>query len=373
MTTFLAVLAMVAMTILAIVLFVKVFKPTPNATPDNGNGNGGSSIHGTEADEIGGFNNPVTLTILITLILMFVGGLYLTWLGKYVIGAILALGSGGLAAAGYTSHSPEKPKEIGLITFWDKPLVIGKRYFTVAGDVFLLPFFPFNLKTIKITIDNTDEVFKGDDFVFQTNDGVYITLEISVTATPDPIDLIDYIQAGADMKKVFDQIREILYREAQNIIKEKEMDAEDVQREVKRFSEELKTSLKESGSFGIKIKKLQVVPALPKGYREKKQAFAEEILERKSEFQDYETMMDMAKKMQDEMILQFVPGIDSMDPVSRSREITKLVNEEKVYSLQRCIEEVKAIRLIRQGQTVGIQGKGARPIIVPNPNTGGKQ
>lgn len=366
---------MVVLFAMVIMLLVKAFKPTPNATPNDGNsnGNGGSSIHGTEADDIGGFNNPVTFTILLTLILMFVSGLYLTWIGEYLIGTILTLGSGGLAAAGYTSHSPEKPKEIGLITFWDKPLIIGKTYFTVAGDVFLLPFFPFNLKTIKITMDNTDEVFKGDDFVFQTKDGVYITLEISVTTTPEPKDLIDYIQAGADMKKVFGQIREILYREAQHIIKD--MDAEEVQKEVKRVSQDLKASLKESGSFGIDVRKVQVVPALPKGYRDKKQAFAEEGLDRKAELKEYETMRIAAEELQTSSARQFVPNIDSLSQVQRSEQIGQLVVQGRIPTFEKCLDEVKTMRLIRDGKAIKVDASGnTGTVLIPNAqfNVGGK-
>lgn len=334
------ILVILALLITALLLWLSTFYNSPNKA----------------LSEIGGFNNPVTSGILGGLILMLVLGTVLIWEEKWLVGSILILITGLVASAGHIKHSPEKPKEIGFITLWGKPLTLGTRYFTVIGDVFLLPFFPFNLTTIKIEVDNAEKLFEGEDFIFQTKDGVFMTIKISITASPDVTDLIDYIQAGAATEKIFAQIREIFYRETQKIVRD--IEAEDVQKQGNIVSEKLHTGLLESGSFGIEIKKIQILPSLPAKYRERKEAIKEEELERKAEQAEYETMRIAAEEIQLSHARQFVPNIDNLSPMEKARKISELIRAKEIPNLEKCLDEVKALRQIRDGKSLRIEGNG---------------
>lgn len=328
----------------------------------------------TESSDIGQFNNPITGSILILIIGLVLIGCFNAFNGNYISAFIIAGIGAVLWVLGLTEHSSDKPLEIGLLTFWGKPITIMGRYIVVRGKVILMPYPPFYLDSIKIVMDNEDFLFDGDDFIFLTQDNISMSIKISVTVTPNVDDLLDYIQAGAEMKKVFPQIREILYRETQTIVRE--MPSSDVQTKGKVIQDKLTACLLEGQSFGILIKKLQPLPSLPKEIRDKLMAIKGEEYDRRAEHAEYKTMWDAAKIMQREAAVQFIPNHTELTEKQLEERIKQLVMDGKIKTIPEFQETVKALRLVRDGKAIRIESSGnAGNIVLTDAqfNMGGKK
>lgn len=316
----------------------------------------------SEAPQFGQFDNPVTLGILILIIALIVFGLYMCWLGNGLIGFSSVLIAATILSFGMVNHSPSKPREAGLITILDSPLLIGGNYILIAGRAWVIPWL---MSTVKFTMDNVDETFKGKDFVFQTEDNIPMEIEVSFTGAPDENDLLDFIQAGADMRKICSQIREIIFRETQKIVRT--MNATEIQTQGEKLSELLTTCVLEAHSFGIKILKLQVVPALPDEIRKKMIEVARETYDRQAEFKDYAAIRDAAQKMQDDAAKEHEPGFDTLTPAAKAVVISKLVKAGNILTLHQYEERVLQFKLVREGKTTGINtASGTKTIgVVP--------
>jgi hypothetical protein len=323
----------------------------------------------TNAAQLRQFDNPVTLGILIILVTMCLGGLYLcyvseTWTGRFT-GLISVLLASLAWMYGLKEHSPKEPIEGGMLTVWDTPLLIGGNYIVVGGKVPLLPFFPFYLDTMVFAVDDQNYLFEGDDFYFQTKDGVSMKITISVTGVADIDDLLDYRQSGGNMKAIMDQFREIFFTKTQAIVRT--IPALEVKTEGEKIAKQLKTDIFEGEAIGLFIKRIQIIPFLPKDLEDSMLKVIKETYQQISESKDYGTLTIAAKAMQKESARQFIPELDDLDPKKQAQEISKLVRDKLILTIDEYTERVMRAKLIEQGNTTGIEG-GAKitPIVVPN-------
>ncbi len=328
----------------------------------------------TEAIQPGQFDNPITLTILLVIIGLGLVGLWKcysseTWSGLFW-GIVCVTTSGMLWVFGLVEHSPKQPIEGGMITIWDRPFLLFGNYIVVGGKVPLLPFFPFFIDTMKFALDDQNYLFEGDDFFFQTKDNVSVKINISVTAMADIDDLLDYRQSGASMEAIMDQFREIFFSKTQTIVKG--MDAIQVKTEGEKVSKRLLTDVFEGKSIGLTIKRVQIIPFLPKGLEEKMLRVLEETYQRISETKDYGTLTIGAQAMQIAAAKQFILNMDTLSPEERAQAILNLLNEKKILTLDEYTERIMSAKVIEQGNTTGIQGGGkVTPVVVPA--TGGNK
>jgi|GEM_PF-4100878 len=300
-----------------------------------------------DAEVEGMLGNPFTRIILITALFLISVGCIMTFSQNWW-GIIVGGFGAGILAFGYTQHSPSDPKEVGVLTLWGKPL---PRHSVISGDVILLPYFPFNFTTIKIDVSNADTQFGGKGFIFLTKDKVPMVIEISITARPNIHDLRDYIQAGADMKKVYSQIREIVYRQVQ--IKVREMESIVVKTQGEDIGIEIKKAL-EAGDFGIEIKKVQVVASLPPAIEDSMVDAKREEYQRTAESADYHTIHIAAIRMQENAARQYIISFDSLPREVQVQKIMDLIKQKVILDLDGYEKKVREMKLIRDGKTAGI-------------------
>jgi hypothetical protein len=328
----------------------------------------------TNAAQLRQFDNPVTLGILIILITMCLGGLYLcyiseTWTGRFV-GFVFVLLSALAWVYGLKEHSPKEPIEGGMLTVWDTPLLIGGNYIVVGGKVPLLPFFPFYLDTMVFAVDDQNYLFEGDDFFFQTEDNVSMKINISVTGVADIDDLLDYRQSGGNMKAIMDQFREIFFTKTQAIVRT--IPALEVKTQGEKIAKQLKADIFEGEAIGLFIKRIQIIPFLPKDLEDSMLKVLRETYEQISQSKDSNSNIIAAKAMQRAAAQQFVTTFDDLDPKKQAEEIKRLVEEKHILSIDDYIERVMRAKVIEQGKATGIEGSAkVTPIVVPN--TGGEK
>jgi hypothetical protein len=334
-------------------------------------------MNNTETTDPSPFND-ITITILVVLGALAVFGLWMaydaTTIGRRFGGLLCIAVAATYYVNGLKDHSPSKPKQLGLITCWGKPI---NNSYVVSGKAVLVPGFPFYIDTIVIDIEDKDHAFKEDDFVFQTQDGVQMKIEVSISGCPDQHDLIDYTQAGGDFKEAIERFREVIIVELQTLANKG--NCLDIKRDSKRISEELKTALvgkiseqieTEGSSIGFKIKKVQIVPIIPAGLEKRMNNVAEEKFEAISEGLDYGTMINAAKNMQREVAQQYTPDFPDMDELQKSQALARLINEGKIQSLDYYIKRIEDLKLIKQDKTSGVRTTGGgKAISVINPNT----
>ena len=326
----------------------------------------------TNAAQLRQFDNPVTLGILIIEITMCLGGLYLcysseTWTGRFA-GLISVLLASLAWIYGLREHSPKEPIEGGMLTVWDTPLLIGGNYIVVGGKVPLLPFFPFYLDTMVFAVDDQNYLFEGDDFFFQTEDNVSMKITISVTGVADIDDLLDYRQSGGNMKAIMDQFREIFFTKTQAIVRT--IPALEVKTQGEKIAKQLKADIFEGEAIGLFIKRIQIIPFLPKDLEDSMLKVLRETYEQISQSKDSNSNIIAAKAMQRAAAQQFVTTFDDLDPKKQAEEIKRLVEEKHILSIDDYIERVMRAKVIEQGKATGIEGSAkVTPIVVPN--TGG--
>jgi hypothetical protein len=342
------------------------------------------------APQVSQFGNPMTGPILVVLIVSLLMGFINCWFGLWISGLILVFVCGYIIQNGWTTHTPEKPKQVGLIEIWDRIYRVPESGFSiirflsgitggvmpngtivVEGSVILLNIWPFNMNTIKIDVGNKDIVFEFDAL---TNEDLPVHIKISTTGKPDITDLPDYIQAGGNHTAIEEQIREIVIGKARQMCSTKsfnEIFQGALTVEMQSMIEDLFCQRK----FGWKIKKVQIIAELPEEIRDAKIDTAREMDQRKAEAREYETMRMEARKIQLEDARPFVPGILDMNPIDQDREIGVLIGQRKVRNFDKALDTVKGLRLTRDGRVARIEstgGAGQVNLVDTNLNMGGK-
>lgn len=311
-----------------------------------------SLLVNSEAPKVGPLN-PITSVILAFIITLILAGFVLALYGEF-LGWVLAITGGLMLVFGIRKLSTDTPRQAGYLTIWGFPILTQHP---IGGNVILLPYFPFYLDIVVVDIDNANVAFP---FEVMSEDDVPLEIKVELTARPDTSDLLDYVQAGGNMKSVFDQIETIAYREVQKVVR-KVKDALNVIKEGEQISNQLTKNiceLLESHSFGIVPVKIQVKATLPDDIRKSLFKVKEEVFERKAENMEYETMRMAAYDLQVEVAKQVDPSIGKMDKEAKLKRVSELVDQHLLPDLEHYLDEIKTLRLIKDGMVARIEGSG---------------
>jgi hypothetical protein len=298
------------------------------------------------------FSNPITGSILGFLIGMLLLGAIMASHGNFW-GVVLVAISLLIYTVGKTEHPNTNPRTAGLLTMWGTPIKIGKEYMVVGGTTILLDFFPFSLETIKVDIENKERKFpmtvlSGDKSESGKDSPIPMEGLIALTLRANIADLFDYVQAGNDMTKIFDQLDDIVYRQTQAICRD--MTGLDIQRKGDEIGAKLWDHLNgtvfEQGSFGVETIKIQSRFSMPKGVLDDMTDAARETYQREAASREYRTTMISAEALQ---------VFYQQDPTGPDR----------IPSREECVSAIKDQLLIMGGRkrVVAIQTEGT--------NTGG--
>ncbi|MES3031344.1 MAG: hypothetical protein V4697_02935 [Patescibacteria group bacterium] len=267
--------------------------------------------HGTEAPDLKPFSNPISWLVIIVILSLFIfGGMFTFagfWSGRMLFwfpGIIMCIVAGLMLAYGRIDHpaGEEKgePRTGGIISFWGSPIKIDGKFEVVGGKTILANYFPFYFGTIKIDMSNKDKLFPmtilTEEDPIQVNgktERLRIPMKgtVSLTLRANEKDPVDFVQAGNNMDAVFEQLKDIVTRETQNIAKT--WSAERIQTEAKEFSKALEDAVRkrylEGGSFGIIIIKAQGTFSIPEEILAEMIATANEFQQRKTQLLELET------------------------------------------------------------------------------------
>ncbi len=334
----------------------------------------------SSAPKFGRFNNPITGGILGLVIFLIIGGLYIVFMGTpitIISGiAISALGA-FIWVMGEETHSTDKPREAGIITFWDTPVTFPwsekwEEGVIIGGRVILANYPPFHIGSIRVNMDNAEKTFP---FKVISKDKVPLEVNVSLTTRPNLRDILDYIQAGNDMNKVFSQIESIVFADVQSLCNSS--DAEDIQslkrgpdgKNILEHLDERIHKLFDAGSFGVEVFKVKIEAHLPDELLKKLLAIKIEDYERVAELKEYDTMYEAAKQLQIAYAREKYPQLpvinvndDNTKKLAIMAEIDatieKLVADKKIPDLNMCLEQVRTLRLVRDGQVIRVESTG---------------
>lgn len=309
----------------------------------------------TEAPHVSAFGNWVTGLILFIVLVLILGGAYLSITTSLwaIIPVVIGI---SIWWFGHTVLPPDPPTG-GMLTCWEQPITNIGKYggrvaIVVGGRTILAPYFPFYIDVVPFELTNEEKRFpmtiysgglKPDGTPL---DPVPLQGYISLTLRPNTGDAIDYIQSGK-MAKILPQIDDILLEKAkfyacqvnpERIVVESEVISGPLRREM--------DAVIQSKSFGVEVVKIQakfdyseeIIKALNQSAAEKYQ--------RTGEFAEFDTDTAAAQHLQQ----KYATDPHRTDPVP---------------SLERCIETIKTLRLIRDERVVRIETDGrVRSIIL---------
>jgi hypothetical protein len=243
---------------------------------------------------------------------------------------------------GYTDI-PSKPRTAGVLTLWGSFSTIGDKPIIVGGKTILANYFPFNLSCEQIDITNVD---KKIPMAITSKDEVVLEGNVSITLFPDLEDAIDYIQAGGDIKKIIEQLDDIVKKGAREIARN--IDALEITQDSEKLSGPLKAGVEkyvDSKSFGVTVYKIQAIFNQPDDVIKAMKGVRLELYERKNEMTEYTTFTQAARQLQE---------FYQSDPLM----------EGKVPTLKECVEEIKSLRLIRDSRSQEVRNKDGKSILV---------
>jgi hypothetical protein len=315
-----------------------------------------STENQTSAPPLKPFDNWYTGGLLVIILILVSTGIVLLVAGSF-IGVIMSTIGATMWFVG-KKKIDNKPRTGGIVHLWGSPVHSnnGTSAVVVGGDTILADYFPFYISIVPIEMTNADKSFAMS--VISKNK-VPLQGEISITLRPKKDDAIDYLQAGGGkMDPIFDQLKDIVYRESQKLAR----DLTDMQisTEGEKISDPLEKEVKkrlDGGSFGVEIIKVQARFELPKEILNAMQGLVIEGHQRTNEQAEYRTDMEAAEQLRAKFIADSSPGT-------------------QVPSLEMCLSYIKDLRLIRDERYVKIDTAGGKaPVVLSDLklNLGGKE
>lgn len=302
------------------------------------NGNDSASV------DLKPFDNWVTRTILRTIIVMIVTGIWLIVVSDSNFWFFSGIGItclGILAGIyGYTEF-PENPPTAGALFCWNVPIVSNEKQIVVGGKTILADYFPFYISAVSIDMSNKNKEFPVSVI---SKDNVQLEGKVSITARPDNDDIRDFIQSGAKVESVFDQMSDIVSTKSREYARGYEQI--ELMVDGQKIGQPLKGDLDQK-SFGVTIFKVNVVLKQPDKVRDAMQGIVTEGYDRKNELAEYETNLTAAQALQ------------------KAYALDQHRSGKPVPSLRDCLEEILEQRLIRDGKATGIKNKGGTTINIP--------
>jgi len=338
-------------------------------------------MNATEAPKLSPFH-PLIVAIEIFMATIIMSGLTTTILshGMFrLFGGSLFVFGGFLAAFGYNSLSPSKPRQAGMVTFLDTAITIGGQPVVVGGVVFVVPYL---MGIITIDMDNQEhkipiEVITGGAGKAK----VPIKGDIRLILRPDEDDLLDYNQAGNSFAKIAEQLDGPVIEETKDIVKG--MDDLEVSQAgnliSQKLEEKISNDLFKQKKLGLKLLIVRSDFPRPDEIKKKMRAVREEEYERLAETKDSGTITKIARQMQREDAIQYLPAFDGKGVEDLTdaeikvvdNEISKaggLLEQKKVFPFEHYREKAERRRLIRDGKVQvveGVQGSFALSTVPP--------
>lgn len=318
------------------------------------------------------FDNLVTVLIATVVVAIIVIGMLVAFY-MVMFGLPIVFIGAMMLAFGLTKHSTDKPREAGLLTLWDSPIRFGGKNIVVGGTTILAEYLPFKIGSIKIAMDNKDHEFK---MTILSSDKIPMNGKVSITACPDIEDLEDYVQAGNDLDRIFAQIDEIVYQEVQVIVTENspQMEALYISSHGKVISEllegRLQNNLFQRRSFGIRIINVRVDFPMPEDIQKGMRDVGIEKYQKQAEVLDSRTITAVAREMQRDDAIQYLPIFDGLTLADMTPDQIKLIDSEiskpggllergKVKPFEHYRERAERRRLIKDNKVTVIEGAKA--------------
>jgi hypothetical protein len=305
------------------------------------------------APQVKRFSDPLDILIFAILCTVVVAGLAIACIGTSW-STLLALILEVLAVLawkfGEIRHSPSDPREVGVITFRGTPLKNSEgKIRKVMGNVILAPYWPIELGTYKIVLDNSKKDF---DFMLTSRDGIVMTTKFTLLGHPDLEDLDDFNQAGADMEDIWQQNKQVVFMAAQ--LKFRENKAEDIQSKPSLIIKDLVTDINEvfkSNRLGVKLFDILMEAKMPETLQKDREERQREIYQREGDLEDYRTIRIAALELQIELARDQIEGGHEMHEDEIKKRLFGLVQAGKIPNLDQCIEKIRKNRQDKQGHS----------------------
>ena len=290
------------------------------------------------------FGNPVSAAILIVILgLVGLGGAFMFLLSGWFswIGLAMVVAGASIWFAGETDLKKDPPTA-GLLHFWNQPIEINGKPVSVRGKTLIANWFPFYISLVESDMSNHDKDFP---VAVQSKEGTNLSGRVSITYHANEDDLVDFVRAGNSFTEIDVQIDDIVTSVLKSeafVRPKKELmtDTRDVSEIIKQRLEEGQARDGEaSKSFGITIRKVQVVLEPSKEVRTAMDSTAIEEYQRNAEKTEYTTNREAAQDLQNAY---------AADP--------HRVGD--VPSLETCLQQILTQRLIRDGKASEIKGAG---------------
>ncbi len=290
------------------------------------------------------FGNPVSAAILGVIIglvglggtFMFLSSGWFSW-----IGLAMVVAGASIWFAGEKSLKMDPPTA-GLLHFWNQPIEIYGKPVSVRGKTLIADWFPIYISLVECDMSNHDKDFP---VAVQSKEGTNLEGRISITYYANEDDLVDFVSAGNSFTEIDVQIDDIvtsvLKSEAAKRPKTELMT--DTREVAKIIWQTLEKGSDHDGeaskSFGITIKKVQVILSPSKEVKTAMDSPTIEEYQRDAEKSEYTTNLQAAQTLQKAY---------AADPHRVGA----------VPSLETCLQQVLTQRLIRDGKASEIKGAG---------------
>jgi hypothetical protein len=288
------------------------------------------------------FSNVVTLSILLLCLVLIIGGVIVIFRLHSFYGVPMGILGAFLWYVGDTDI-PSKPRYAGMLMWYDTPIRIGDKPIVLGGRTILLRFWPFCL-TVRLfkmtTVEESIEaiIYAKDD----TGKSIPLYGKIAVAVRPRKDGLLEFNQAGG-MDNIMPQIKLIVIREtrhlAQSLTPEKIVTDPTIFADLFVEGGQIRESVQNAmdlKSFGAELTNLQPDFDYSEDLRKTMEGHQKELFERQNEQAEYDTDVLAAQNL-----LQKHRG-----------------QKEFGISFNDCLEQVKQMRLIRDGKTFNITSSG---------------
>ena len=331
----------------------------------------------TDAPDLNPFHPFIVMVeaLIIALIIAGLGTMAFGHTYYRLIGlSVFALGA-FCASFGHRSLSPSNPRIGGVVTIFDQIIDFGGEPVVVGGRVWIIPFI---MGIIEVKMDNQDYAIPMT-ILSGGKHPISLKGEVTLTTRPSTSDIRDYIQSGNSEDKVAKQIDGPVVEETKDVAKL--MTPIEISQGGKNISAELEKRIKgdlfQHGKLGLELVFVRANFPLPDDLEKKLRAAASEEFERTAEKDDSRTITQIAREMQREDAIQYLPKFDgkSIEDLNGSEitevdsEISKkggLLETGKVLPFEHYRATAERRRLIRDGKVTKIEGAGANFSLVTN-------
>lgn len=314
--------------------------------------------------------HPIIVLIEIFMVGSILLGIELLILGhglqRVLGGASIQIGT-VIALYGYRSLSTSNPRKAGLLTFLGIRLSIFGHPVVVGGKFFIIPWL---MGIIEIDIDNKTTIIDVD--VVSSNN-VPIIGKVLLNWRAEISDAPDFVQAGNDKQAMDGQLNGPVVTETRDVAR-RLTDLEICQqgdRMSAMIERRIRNNLFQQKGLGIRLIFVRTDFPMPEAVAERMLGVRQEDYDRVAELKDSSNMTAVARAMQQEDAIQFMPEfngkkLSDLGPdelVKVDGEICKpggLLHQGKVQHFDYYRKQATERRLIKDGKVTVNKIEGVR-------------